>query len=144
MELNLKLCRNNGNPLPKSAYYRELVGALIYLSFLLLVRVFLMRYIYWVSLLVYINTLCGFHSYPSLNSWHHDSFPTFPVNSPLTLWAYSDASWANNSDIHCSTTGFCNFLRLSLISWHSCCEFEDAPTIRLTGAAQQKQITWST
>ena len=33
--------------------------------------------------------------------------------------AFSDASWADDPDTHCSTTGFNIFLECSLISWRS-------------------------
>ncbi|GFS32292.1 hypothetical protein Acr_00g0021800 [Actinidia rufa] len=41
----------------------------------------------------------------------------FSSQSSLQLHAYSDAAWAGDPTDRCSTTGFCFFLRDSLISW---------------------------
>ena len=43
----------------------------------------------------------------------------FPFRSSLILQAYSDFDWAGDPTDQRSTTGYCFFLRNSLISWRS-------------------------
>ena len=43
----------------------------------------------------------------------------YSAQSPLVLYAFSDADWAEDSTDRKSTTGYCFLLGSSLISWRS-------------------------
>jgi len=85
--------------------------------FLLLGQIFLMRYMFWVSLSVPLHqTLCDYSSCTSLTLWSNDIVSTLPFrvssnSSSLLRWMLD--RW---SDTHRSTIGFCSYLVFSLIS----------------------------
>jgi len=115
MELNLNLCRDNGDPLPQPTRNRKLVGALIYFS-TIRSRLLCGTYPESVCQCPHIDTLCGSSSYTLLSSWNHDSISTLPFKFSFTLQPYSDVGWANDPNTRRSTTGFCIFLGSFLIS----------------------------
>lgn len=56
----------------------------------------------------------------------------FPLNSSITLKAYSDADWAGCLDTRRFTTGWCMYLGDSLISWK--CKKQERVSKSSTGA----------
>ncbi|EXC01672.1 Luminal-binding protein 2 [Morus notabilis] len=72
----------------------------------------------------------------------------FVSNSPISLYAFSDADWAGCSTTRRSTTGFCVFLRANCVSWCS----KKQPTIaRSSSEAEYRsmasttvELTWLT
>ncbi|GJZ72583.1 uncharacterized mitochondrial protein-like protein, partial [Tanacetum coccineum] len=90
IDAKAKYTPTNGDPLHDPSLYRTIVGSLVYH------QIFLM-----------LSTCTQFQTL------------LFPSTSYLDLHAYCDADWAGDSVTRKSTTGFCVFLRDSLISWKS-------------------------
>ncbi|GJZ87264.1 uncharacterized mitochondrial protein-like protein [Tanacetum coccineum] len=88
IDAKAKYTPTNGDPLHDPSLYRTIVGSLVYH------QIFLM-----------LSTCTQFQTL------------LFPSTSYLDLHAYCDADWAGDSVTRKSTTGFCVFLRDSLISW---------------------------
>ena len=119
MKINLKLRKDKGDLLSDPAAYRTLVGSLLYLTntrpdisyAVQQVRQFMAspRHLHMVvvrRIIRYVhgtirNGLC------------------YPTGASLDLIAYSDANYAGCSDTRRSTTSWCMFLGLALISWKS-------------------------
>ncbi|XP_022032290.1 uncharacterized mitochondrial protein AtMg00810-like [Helianthus annuus] len=88
-ETNARYSPTDGFPMADTSLYRAIVGSLVYLT---------------------ITRLDITHVVHVLQSL------LFPSTSSLELRAYSDTDWDSDRK---STTGFCVFLRDSLISWKS-------------------------
>ncbi|KAG7966173.1 hypothetical protein I3843_08G036200 [Carya illinoinensis] len=111
-----QLSQNNGDPLENATEYRQLVGALQYLT---LTRPY-------ISFTV--NQLCPFMHTPTSAHWtaakrvlrylkgslNHGLLFT---KGSLTLNAYSDSDWAGSPDDRRSTIGYAIYLGSCLISW---------------------------
>jgi hypothetical protein len=119
LEMNTRLTPLDGTHHSDATLYRQLVGSLVYLTIthpdiahaVHLVSQFLTiphstHYATVIHILCYIKGTMfhGLH---------------FSAHSTLDLCAYFDADWVGDPTNHCSTTGFCFFLRDSLISWRS-------------------------
>ena len=119
LEMNTRLTPLDSTPLSDATLYHQLVGSLVYLTVtrpdipyvVHLVSQFLStphstHYVAVIHILCYIKGTIfhGLH---------------FSAHSTLDLCAYSDADWAGDPTDRHSTTGFCFFLRDSLISWCS-------------------------
>lgn len=114
-----KLSKNGGQFLPDPASYRQVVGALQYLT---LTRP---------DIAFAVNKVCQFMHSPTDVHWsavkrilrylkntvHHGLF--FSRSSRLHLEAFSDADWAGCVDDRRSTGGFAIFLGTNLVSWSS-------------------------
>ncbi|XP_047306227.1 uncharacterized mitochondrial protein AtMg00810-like [Impatiens glandulifera] len=113
------LSRYDGDSLSDPFLYRNIVGALQYLT---LTRP---------ELAFAVNRACQFMHGPTSTHWvavkrilrylrhtpHHGL--VFRPSASLTLEAYSDADWAGCPDDRRSSTGYCIFLGNNLVSWNS-------------------------
>ncbi|XP_020110392.1 uncharacterized protein LOC109725561 [Ananas comosus] len=119
MQLHQKLTPTMGEPLTNPTRYRELVGALVYLTIsrpdiayaVHIVSQFMQAptSVHYVALLRILRYLRG--------SIHQSLF--FSSSSKPQLRAYCDADWAGDLTDRWSTTGYCVFFGNSLISWRS-------------------------
>ncbi|XP_035545657.1 uncharacterized mitochondrial protein AtMg00810-like [Juglans regia] len=119
MEQNLKLSKDDGQPLRDLLLCRRLIGHLLYLT------------ITRPDLSYSIQRLSQFMIAPTSSHLHavHQVFQyvkgapgqglLFPSISSLSLQASSDLDWASCPDSRRSLTSFCIFLESSLISWQS-------------------------
>ncbi|KAF5458652.1 hypothetical protein F2P56_022665 [Juglans regia] len=111
-----QLSQQHGDPLENATEYRQLVGALQYLT---LIRP---------DISFSVNQLCQFMHNPTSTHWttakrvlrylkgslNHGLMFT---KGSLTLNAYSDSDWARNPDDRRSITGYAIYLGPCLISW---------------------------
>eukprot|EP00268_Persea_americana_P059265 TRINITY_DN7252_c0_g2_i3.p1 TRINITY_DN7252_c0_g2~~TRINITY_DN7252_c0_g2_i3.p1 ORF type:complete len:904 (-),score=94.40 TRINITY_DN7252_c0_g2_i3:300-3011(-) len=117
LEVNVKLRQQDGDLLPDPTFYRRLVGSLVYLT---ITRPDLS---YAVNLVSQFMTAPRHHHLAAVKRIIRYIIGTstrglfFPVGTPLTLTAYSDADWAGCPDTRRSTTGWCVYLGDALISW---------------------------
>ena len=116
IELHHRLSASDGGPLLDPTRYREIVGALVYLT------------ISWPNIAYVVRVLSQFVSAP--RSTHYDAllrvlrylrdtitcFLFFSTSSSLELQTYFDADWAGDSSDRRSTTSLCIFLNDSLVS----------------------------
>uniref|UniRef100_A0A2N9GND3 Integrase catalytic domain-containing protein n=1 Tax=Fagus sylvatica TaxID=28930 RepID=A0A2N9GND3_FAGSY len=119
IEYNNRLNTHDGEPLPDTTLYRQLVGSLVYLTVtqpdisyaVHIVSQFMAapRSLHYAVVLRILRYLKGtlFHGLH------------FSSQSSLTLQAYFDADWAGDPTDRRSTTGYCFLLGDSLISWRS-------------------------
>ncbi|XP_035541476.1 uncharacterized mitochondrial protein AtMg00810-like [Juglans regia] len=117
MEPNVKFSKDEGELFKDPALYRRLIGKLPYLTNT------------WQDLSQSLHLLNQFKEAP--RDPHFNAVLKviryvkgtpgqglfFPANSKMELVAYSDASWANCPEMRRSTTGFCVFIGISLVSW---------------------------
>jgi len=119
MQPQLQLHKTSGEPLSESTTYRRLIGRLLYLTHSR------PEIAYAVSKLSQFldaptteHMLAGLHVLKFLkNNPGQGLF--FSSASSLTLKGFSDSDWGACQDTRRSTTGFCFFLGMSLISWKS-------------------------
>lgn len=119
MEQNLKLTLTDGALLDDPTKYRRLVGRLIYLT------------ITRPDIVYYVRTLSEFMHQPRKPHWdtalrilkYIKGTPgqglLFPGSNNLGLKAFCDSDWGGCRATRRSVTGYCVFLRNSLISWKS-------------------------
>lgn len=114
-----KLSKNGGKPLPDRSPYRQVVGALQYLT---LTRP---------DIAFAVNKACQFMHSPTEEHWcavkrilrylkntvNHGLF--FSKHSRLCLEAFSDADWVGCVDDRRSTGGYAIYLGNNLVSWSS-------------------------
>ena len=104
----------DGVLLPQLARYRELIGELVYLTIvgpdvahvvhILTVNLLLASLLFTVQLFYDFFVLHGIMIWSLLS---------------LELLSYFDTGWVDDPNTHRSNTGFCIFLRFTLISWCS-------------------------
>ncbi|XP_042436857.1 uncharacterized mitochondrial protein AtMg00810-like [Zingiber officinale] len=116
LETNARYSPSDGSPLPDSNLYRTVVGSLVYLT---VTRPNIAYVVHVVSQFVTapttVHLVAILRILRYLRGTQFQSL-LFPSTSLLELCAYSDADWAGDLTDHKSTTGFCIFLRDSLIS----------------------------
>jgi hypothetical protein len=114
--LNTRLSLHDGDPLPDPYAYRNMVGALHYLTFTRLDILFVM------------HQVCQYMSTPTTThlavakcilryirgTFNHGIEFTL---GPLSLLAYTDADWAGDPNDRCSTPGFLVYLGHNVITW---------------------------
>ncbi|XP_020271585.1 uncharacterized protein LOC109846751 [Asparagus officinalis] len=118
MEMNLKLCHDDGDPLSQPTRDQKLVGALVYLPATRSDRYAVHILSQFVSSLTFIHYAALIWVLRYLRGTITQSL-FFPSDSSLSLHVYYDAGWADDADTRHSTTGFFIFLGSSLISWRS-------------------------
>ncbi len=113
---NTRLSLHDGDPLPDPYAYRNMVGALHYLTFTRLDILFVM------------HQVCQYMSTPTTThlavakcilkyirgTFNHGIEFTL---GPLSLLAYTDADWAGDPNDRCSTPGFLVYLGHNVITW---------------------------
>ncbi|XP_043725932.1 uncharacterized mitochondrial protein AtMg00810-like [Telopea speciosissima] len=114
-----KLSTQNGEPLPEAHEYRQIVGALQYLT---MTRP---------DLTYAVNQVCQYMHKPTTDHLAAvkrilryvkgtvGAGTTIKPSSLNLLGAYTDADWAGCPDTRRSTSGFCTFLGSNLLSWGS-------------------------
>ena len=119
MDPNLKLSQDDGDLIEDPTSYRRLIGKLLYLTitrpdlsysvnrlsqFLAASRKPHLQVVF--HILQYIKRTLGQRLF-------------FSSNSKVQLKAFANSDWVSCPDTRCSISGFCVFLRTSLISWKS-------------------------
>lgn len=108
-----------GTPLDDPTLYRQLVGSLVYLT---VTRPDISYAVHVVSQFMSAPRSTHFSAVLRILRYIKSSLfhgLHFSIYSPLVLSGYSNADWANEPTNSCYTTGYCFFLRNSLISWRS-------------------------
>ena len=106
LEVNVKLSRDTGDPIPDPTLYRRLVGSLVYLT------ITRSDISYTVNLVSQFMTDPHHLHLVAVRRITHYILGTstrglfFPVGNSLCLTAYSDAEWAGYLDTRCSTIGW--------------------------------------
>lgn len=113
-----QLSHLHGDLLPDGTEYRQIVGALQYLTF---TRPDIAYAVHHVAQFMSAPRSPHFIAVKRILRYLKGT-PDFGLSfrrstSPLTLCAYSDADWAGCPDTRRSTTGICVFLGPNLISW---------------------------
>ncbi|CAL9029439.1 unnamed protein product [Prunus brigantina] len=112
------LSRSHGSPLSDPTPYRQLVGALQYLTF---TRPDISYAVQLVSQFMGSPTDLHFEAVKRILRYLKGTLgyglPIHLSPAPSLLVAYSDADWAGCPDTRRSTTGYCVFLGKTLISW---------------------------
>lgn len=116
MELHVKLRPTDGVPLEDPTRYRQLVGALVYLT---ISRPDIANAVHILSQFVSAPTSVHYAALLRVLRGTIRRSLLFSSTSSLELRAYTDADWAGDPTDRRSTTGFCIFLGSSLISWRS-------------------------
>lgn len=119
VDFNLKLSKDDGDPLLDPTVYIRLIGKMIYLTITRL------------DLSLSVNIQSQFLEKPIAIHLHAANQVLWYIKGPigqglfylakssLELQAFSDADWAACPDTHRSDTGYCVFLGDSLVSWWS-------------------------
>ena len=109
----------SGDPFPDGELYRQVVGALQYITMTRLDASFS------------VNRLCQFMYCPSTTHWQvvkrllwylkHTQTQGlfFSKTSPLHLQYFSDSDWGGCPDDRCSTNGYAIYLGATIISWQA-------------------------
>ncbi|XP_043687784.1 uncharacterized mitochondrial protein AtMg00810-like [Telopea speciosissima] len=135
-----KLSTQNGEPLPEAHEYRQIVGALQYLT---MTRP---------DLTYAVNQVCQYMHKPTTDHLAAvkrilryvkgtvGAGTTIKPSSLNLLGAYTDADWAGCPDTRRSTSGFCTFLGSNLLSWGS----KKQPTVsRSSTEAEYKALAFT-
>ena len=113
----MQLRASDGVPLSDPSRYRHLVGSLVYLT---VTRPDISHAVHILS--QFVGAPTSVHYAHLLRVLRYLRGTTsrglfYSRQSPLQLQAYSDATWASSSDDRLSVTGYCVFLRSSLVVW---------------------------
>uniref|UniRef100_A0ACD6A1H4 Uncharacterized protein n=1 Tax=Avena sativa TaxID=4498 RepID=A0ACD6A1H4_AVESA len=117
MELNVKLCPTDGDPLPDPTRYRHLVGSLVYLA---VTRPDISYPVHILSQFVSTPTTVHYSHLLRVLRYLRGMITRrlfFPRSSSLQLQCYSDATWANDPMDRRSLSAYCVFLGGSLVAW---------------------------
>ena len=116
IELNLQLRATDGKPLTDPTRYRHIVGSLVYL---VVTRPDISYAVYILSQFVSSPTHVHYSHLLRVLRYLRGTITRrlfFPRSSSFQLQAYSDATWASDSDRH-SLSAYCICLGGSLIAW---------------------------
>jgi len=116
IELNLQLRATDGKPLTDPTRYRHIVGSLVYLA---VTRPDISYDVHILSQFVSSPTHVHYSHLLRVLRYLRGTITRrlfFPRSSSFQLQAYSDATWASDSDHH-SLSAYCIFLGGSLIAW---------------------------
>jgi len=116
IELNLQLRATDGKPLTDPTRYRHIVGSLVYL---VVTRPDISYAVHILSQFVSSPTHVHYSHLLRVLRYLRGTITRrlfFPRSSSFQLQAYSDATWASDSDRH-SLSAYCIFLGGSLIAW---------------------------
>jgi len=116
IELNLQLRATDGKPLTDPTRYRHIVGSLVYLA---VTRPDISYAVHILSQFVSSPTHVHYSHLLRVLRYLRGTITRrlfFPRSSSFQLQAYSDATWASDSDRH-SLSAYCIFLGGSLIAW---------------------------
>jgi hypothetical protein len=119
MELNVKLCKEEGDLLDDPSLYRKLVGSLVYVT---ITRPDISFDVQQVSQFLQTPRHLHLTVVRRIIRYVHGTSARglfFPANNSTRLAAYSDADWAGCADTRRSITGWCVFLGDALISLKS-------------------------
>ncbi|XP_030461333.2 uncharacterized mitochondrial protein AtMg00810-like [Syzygium oleosum] len=111
------LSANDGEVLASPTLYRQMVGALQYVSMIrpdISFAVNLVSQFMHQPRLPHLQAVKRIYRYLAGTSTHG---LLIERGSPTSLTAYADADWAGCSDTRRSTSGFCVFLGTNLVSW---------------------------
>ena len=119
VELNAHLTPSGGKPLSNPSLYRRWVNSLVYLTVTLPNISYVVHQVsqylstpqstHYATILLILQYLKG--------TLFHSLF--YSTQSPLVLYAFSNANWVKDPTDRKSTTGYCFLLDSSLISWRS-------------------------
>ncbi|MCH83453.1 retrovirus-related pol polyprotein from transposon TNT 1-94, partial [Trifolium medium] len=119
MQPQLQLHKSSGTPISDPTAYRRLIGRLLYLTHSRPeISYAVSKLSQFLDAPTDAHMLAGLHVLKFLKN-HPGQGLFFSSSSPLTLKEYFDSDWGACPDTRRSTTGFCFFLRTSLISWKS-------------------------
>jgi hypothetical protein len=116
LELNLQLRATDGTPLTDPTRYRHIVGSLVYLA---VTRPDISHAVHILSQFVSAPTNIHYSHLLRVLRYLRGTLSRrlfFPRSSSFHLQAYSDATWASDSDRR-SLSAYCIFLGGSLIAW---------------------------
>ena len=116
IELNVQLRATDGKPLTDPTRYRHIVGSLVYLA---VTRPDISYAVHILSQFVSSPTHVHYSHLLRVLRYLRGTITRrlfFPRSSSFQLQAYSDATWASDSDRH-SLSAYCIFLGGSLIAW---------------------------
>ncbi|KAK9070166.1 hypothetical protein SSX86_010566 [Deinandra increscens subsp. villosa] len=119
VDTNSKLSTNSGTPLDDPTEYRQLVGALQYLT---LTRPDISYAVQQVCMHMHAPRSSHMNALKRILRYVRGTIAhglTIQRSTTHTLLAYTDADWAGCPDTRRSTSGFCVYLGDNLISWSS-------------------------
>jgi hypothetical protein len=117
MELNVKLCPTDGDPLPDPTRYRHLVGSLVYL---VVTCPDISYLVHILSQFVSAPTTVHYSHLLRVLRYLHGTITRclfFPRSSSLQLQCYSDATWTSDPTDRRSFSAYYVFLGGSLVAW---------------------------
>nr|XP_027187526.1 uncharacterized protein LOC105851554 isoform X1 [Cicer arietinum] len=119
LEVNVKYYRDEGDLLIDPLLYRQLVDSLNYLTITQLDISFVVQQVsHFMHSPRHLHLAAVRRIIRYLKDTSHRGL-FFPIGTPPTLIAYSDADWVGCPETRRSVTNWCMFLGSSLISWKS-------------------------
>lgn len=119
LDPSIKLCQDSSEPYNDVGSYRRLIGKLLYLTN---TRPDITYATQQLSQFLSAPTVTHYNSACRVLRYLKGSLGrglVLPRDSILLVFGFSDADWAGCLDSRKSTTGYCFFIRSSLVSWRS-------------------------